>query len=298
MPRIVNKHPLALRWFHWVNFPILAIMIWSGTLILWANDVYATQLYQGGYRVLHGGMDNPEPPRWLKVPDRVILRPDFRVLYSGDTLPEDYPAEEKRTEIVTGFRLADGMAWHFLLAWFFAINGLAYVIFLLASGQWRHLIPQKNSLPEAVKVAIKDLAFWKKIEPAPEGQKYNHAQRIAYSGVIVLGVLMLITGLAISKPAQLAWLALPFGGYQGARLIHFIVTCLFVAFFFVHVSQVMRAGWNGFRAMITGWEQIPETSKPEIALIEAMTTEQVEEVDDEPKPDRELAPEGADPAGA
>ena len=155
MPRIVNKHPLALRWFHWVNFPILAIMIWSGTLILWANDVYATQLYQSGYRTLHGGANDENPPRWLKVPDRVILRPDFRVLYSGDTLPDDYPAEEKRTEVITGFRLADGMAWHFLLAWFFALNGLAYVIFLLASGQWRHLVPQRRSLPEAIKVAVK-----------------------------------------------------------------------------------------------------------------------------------------------
>ncbi len=277
MPRIVHKHPLALRWFHWVNFPILAIMIWSGTLILWANDVYATQLYQVGYRALHAGKENPEPPRWLKVPDRIILRPDVRVMYSGDSLPEDYPAEEKRTEIVTGFRLAQGMAWHFLLAWFFALNGLAYGIFLLASGQWRHLIPQKNSLPEAVKVAIKDLAFWKKIEPAPEGQKYNHAQRIAYSGVMALGVMMLITGIAISKPAQLGWLAVPFGGYQGARLVHFIVTCLFVAFFFVHVSQVMRAGWNGFRAMITGWEQVPETPEPVLALIE----EKVDVIKDE-----------------
>src|SRR5882724_6283203 len=40
MKRIVKKHPLAIRWFHWINFPILAVMIWSGFMIYWANDVY------------------------------------------------------------------------------------------------------------------------------------------------------------------------------------------------------------------------------------------------------------------
>ena len=40
MKKIVKKHPLAIRWFHWLNFPLLAIMIWSGLLIYWANDVY------------------------------------------------------------------------------------------------------------------------------------------------------------------------------------------------------------------------------------------------------------------
>ena len=115
MPRIVKKHPLAIRWFHWINFPVLALMIWSGTLILWANDVYATQLYQSGYRVLHRGTDDENPPKWLKVPDRIILRPDLRVVYSGDTLPEGYPEEEKRTELKTGFRLAQGWLGTFSL---------------------------------------------------------------------------------------------------------------------------------------------------------------------------------------
>ena len=36
MKKLVKKHPLAIRWFHWINFPLLALMIWSGTLIYWA----------------------------------------------------------------------------------------------------------------------------------------------------------------------------------------------------------------------------------------------------------------------
>jgi len=40
MPRLIHKHSLAIRWFHWVNFPLLTVMIWSGLLIYWANGVY------------------------------------------------------------------------------------------------------------------------------------------------------------------------------------------------------------------------------------------------------------------
>jgi hypothetical protein len=34
-------HPRAIRWLHWINFPLLFIMMWSGLRIYWAHDVYA-----------------------------------------------------------------------------------------------------------------------------------------------------------------------------------------------------------------------------------------------------------------
>ena len=40
MPRLVTKHSRATRWHHWVNFPTMALMVGSGLLIYWANDVY------------------------------------------------------------------------------------------------------------------------------------------------------------------------------------------------------------------------------------------------------------------
>ena len=48
MKRVEKKHPLAIRWFHWINFPVLAVMLWSGLLIYWANDVY--RVGAGGIR--------------------------------------------------------------------------------------------------------------------------------------------------------------------------------------------------------------------------------------------------------
>jgi thiosulfate reductase cytochrome b subunit len=65
-----------------------------------------------------------------------------------------------------------------------------------------------------------------------------------------------LTGLAIYKPAQLGWLAALFGGYRGARLIHFLLTLGYLGFFVVHIAQVVRAGWNNFRSMVIGYELV------------------------------------------
>lgn len=235
-PRItvVPKHPLAIRWMHWINFPVLFIMIWSGILILWANDVYPTEKYR------------------VRVPNRISISAKGVTPVYAEKDEENYPVPAtKRKDIALGFRLAEGMNWHFTFAWLFTLNGVGYVLFLLFSREYRHLLPRRESFLEAFKVVLHDIGFWHK--PLPPG-KFNHAQRIAYTSVIVMGAGMVVTGLAIYKPAQLGWLATLLGGYQAARTEHFIITVLFLAFFLVHISQVIKAGWNNFRAMITGYE--------------------------------------------
>ena len=69
-----------------------------------------------------------------------------------------------------------------------------------------------------------------------------------------MGLGSLLTGLAIYKPIQFSGLAWLFGGYGFARIIHFALTVGYVLFFFIHISQVIRAGWNNFQAMVTGFE--------------------------------------------
>src|SRR5262249_5466882 len=83
---------------------------------------------------------------------------------------------------------------------------------------------------------------------------YNGAQQIAYTSIILMGAGSLVTGLAIWKSAQFAWLTALLGGYEAARLEHFLLTLGYCGFFFVHIAQVIRAGWNNLRAMITGYE--------------------------------------------
>jgi thiosulfate reductase cytochrome b subunit len=211
--QLENKHPLAIRWLHWINFPLLAMMIWSGMLIYWANPVYKISIF--GYELLK-----------------------FFPVWFNEALG-------------IPFRLAEGLQLHFFFMWLFAVNGLLYVIYLVISGEWRAILPVPGSLKRAVRVALYDAYILKK--KPPQG-KYNDAQRIAYTSVILMGIGSVLTGLAIYKPLQLAWLTAMFGGYQWARWFHFWLTIGFVGFFAVHVFQVIVAGWSNFRSMITGRE--------------------------------------------
>jgi thiosulfate reductase cytochrome b subunit len=143
------------------------------------------------------------------------------------------------------------MSWHFAILWLLAINGVCYVVYTFISGEWRYLVPNRKSLREAWMVIQHDLHL-SKVEPPK--RKFNGAQQIAYTGVILMGIGSLVTGLAIYKPTQVAWLTTLLGGYAWARWGHFWLTIGYVLFFIIHISQVIRAGWNNFRAMVTGYE--------------------------------------------
>jgi thiosulfate reductase cytochrome b subunit len=217
MAHIEEKHPLAIRWFHWISFPLLSLMIWTGLLIYWANDVYRLGL------------------------GRITLFrffPDW--FYNSLGLPQ---------------RLAEGMALHFFFMWLFVANGVAYVLYLAISGEWRKVLPDRHSLRDAVLVTLHDLHLRR--EAPPQGI-YNGAQRIAYTAVIVMAMGSVITGLAIYKPAQLSWLTRLLGGYPMARWEHFWLMAGFVGFFAVHISQVIRAGWDNFRSMVAGFSLVQD----------------------------------------
>jgi thiosulfate reductase cytochrome b subunit len=213
MPRLERKHSLATRLFHWTNAPVLAVMIWSGLLIYWANDVYEIRL-------------------------------------RGVTLVKFFP-DWFYGALNVDHRLAEGMAWHFTFMWLFAVNGLPYVAYTAWSGEWRYLVPNRQTFAEAWQVVRHDLGLRK--EPLPR-RKFNGAQRLAYTGVVGMGAGSLLTGLAIYKPVQLAWLTTMLGGYPLARFEHFVLTVGYVVFFVIHITQVCRAGWNNFRAMVIGVE--------------------------------------------
>jgi thiosulfate reductase cytochrome b subunit len=210
-----QKHDRAVRCFHWVNAPVLAVMLWSGLLIYWAYDPY--HITVGGVVVIKF------------FPDRF-----YRLL-----------------DLVSG--LARGMAYHFAFAWLFAGNGLLYIGYTFWSGHWRELRPTLRTPVEAFHVVLHDLGLRK--QPLPPG-KFNAAQKLAYAGVVFMAAGSIVTGLAIYKPIQLAWLTSVLGGYQAARLEHFSLTVGYVLFFVVHITQVIRAGWNNFHSMATGYELV------------------------------------------
>jgi thiosulfate reductase cytochrome b subunit len=223
--RLEKKHPLAIRWMHWVNFPVLFTMIWSGLLIYWNDSDNAYQHPHAVYRVGLGSLTLVRlfPPWFWKA-------------------------------IHAPYRVTEGLGYHFFFMWLFAINGILYVSYLLISGEWRLLVPERRSIRDAIQVTLVDLHLRKGLPPQ---KKYNGAQRIAYSAVILMGLGSLVTGLSIYKPTQVHWITTLLGGYEMARREHFWLTMGFCAFFVVHVVQVVLAGWNNFRSMVSGYEIVP-----------------------------------------
>jgi thiosulfate reductase cytochrome b subunit len=212
------KHPRLIRWCHWINVPLLAMMVYSGILIYWAYPVY-------------------------------------RVGLGEHTLVAMRLSRDGWTALHLNNRLAHGMALHFFFMWLIVANGAVFVVAVIASGEWRHLIPGRSSLREAVQVLLHDLHL-SRAQPPP--RKFNGAQQIAYTAVVLMGIGSLISGLAIYKPVQLEWLTTLLGGYQGARFVHFWLAVSFVGFLVIHVAQVFRAGWNNLRAMLTGYEVVED----------------------------------------
>lgn len=209
-----KKHSLGLRWMHWINFPVLMVMMWSGMRIYWADlrEPYAFGIF--GWELFEF---------W---PDRVS---SFLELEA---------------------KLAKGIAFHLVFGWFFVINGFAYVVYLSRKGNWRYLVPDKQGVKDTYKVVLHDLQISK--EEPPQG-KYNAMQQLTYTAVIVMAAVLVATGFAIYKPGQLSLLEAAFGGYDYARLIHFSVTVLLMGFFALHLLQVARAGWRNFTSIITGY---------------------------------------------
>jgi thiosulfate reductase cytochrome b subunit len=229
--RLERKHPLAIRWMHWINFPVLFIMVLSGLRIYWNTTDNAHLYPHAVYRVGIGSF----------TLFRIFPEPIWKAL--------DIP-----------WHVTEGLGDHLFFMWIFALNGIAYVLFLAWSGEWRFLLPKRESFRQAMEVLLASLRLRKKL-PAPA--KYNAAQRIAYTTVILMGAGSLITGLAIWKPTQAHLVTNLLGGYEWARWEHFWLSMGFCAFFLVHVLQVAFAGWNNFRSMISGYE-IRRSSDPSL----------------------------------
>jgi thiosulfate reductase cytochrome b subunit len=140
-----------------------------------------------------------------------------------------------------------GLQWHFFGMWIFAINGLAYLSYGIITGRFRQkLFPL--SLREILatvgdalrfRLAHHDLTY------------YNAVQKILYLGVMAVGVLIVISGLALWKPVQFSELASLFGSFQTIRLVHFLCMSAIVLFLLVHVTLALLVP-KSLVAMLTG----------------------------------------------
>ena len=151
------------------------------------------------------------------------------------------------TQIALGNWLAGALLWHFAAMWLLVINGVVYVTLGILTGRFRRkLFP---IIPREV---------WRDFLAALRGRLahddltvYNAVQRLLYVGILLTGVVIVLSGLSIWKPVQFQALTAFFGGYNTARYVHFAAMTAIVAFLVVHVTLAILVP-KSLRAMIIG----------------------------------------------
>jgi thiosulfate reductase cytochrome b subunit len=149
--------------------------------------------------------------------------------------------------ITLGGWLGGALQWHFAAMWLLMVNGLVYLALGIATGRFR-----RKLLPITPSGVITDT------RAALTGQlshddlsKYNYVQKLLYVGIILVGILIVLSGLSIWKPVQLQYLTALFGGYDFARYVHFAAMSAIVAFLIVHVALALLVP-KSLRAMLIG----------------------------------------------
>ena len=149
--------------------------------------------------------------------------------------------------ITLGGWLAGALLWHFAAMWLLMINGLVYVCLGLITGRFRRKL---TPISPAAVVADTKAALTGKLSH-DDLSKYNAVQKLLYAGIILVGVIIVLSGLSLWKPIQFQYLTALFGGYEAARYVHFFAMAAIVGFLIVHVVMAFLVP-KSLRAMIIG----------------------------------------------
>ena len=188
-------------------------------------------------------------PRWVRichwinaVAILVMIGSGWQIYNASPLFPFTFPRQ-----IALGNWLAGAIMWHFAAMWVLVINGLVYVTLGLITGRFRRKLWPIT--PRAVFADVKAALTFKLAHD--DLSKYNAVQKLLYTGVILCGVLIVLTGLAIWKPVQFQELTSLFGGYDVARVIHFFAMAAIVGFLVIHILLALLVP-KSLRAMVTG----------------------------------------------
>jgi Ni/Fe-hydrogenase b-type cytochrome subunit len=154
--------------------------------------------------------------------------------------------------LTLGGWLAGARMWHFFGMWLFAANGAAWFLYNVLSRHGRQTTLFRGKDVSGVKPMI--LYYLRVRREHPPAGKYNPLQKLAYTSIPFAGLGSVLTGMSLYWPVQFAPLASLFGGYDTARIWHFIFTAGFTLFFMGHILMVIIAGWSNFVSIITGWK--------------------------------------------
>jgi len=131
--------------------------------------------------------------------------------------------------LLLGGWLAGGRHWHFAAMWLFSINLLWYGIYIVITRRWKHRF-----------VGSKDL---KVLQQSQNQKRRNYAwHRIAYTAIIPILLLAVITGIGMYKPGQFYWIVDCFGSWFALRIVHFISVPLVMIFALIHSLLGLKVG--------------------------------------------------------
>ena len=188
-------------------------------------------------------------PAWVRVLHWVNAVAMILMIMSGWQIYNASPLFDFTfsRSITLGGWLGGALLWHFAAMWLLMLNGLLYLILGFATGRFR-----RKLLPITPGGVVSDTkaALTFKLSHA-DLSRYNQVQKLLYTGIIAVGIVIVLSGLSIWKPVQLQWLTALFGGYDIARYVHFICMALIVAFLVIHVALALLVP-KSLRAMITG----------------------------------------------
>lgn len=180
---------------------------------------------------------------WINVVAMIVMIGSGWEIYNASPLfPFVFPRG-----ITLGGWLAGALLWHFAAMWLLAVNGLVYIVLGVLTGRFRRkLVP----IRPADVLSDARAALTGKLNH-DDLSVYNAVQKLLYLGVILAGIVIVLSGLAIWKPVQLQELTALFGGYDAARYVHFFAMATIVGFLIVHVIMALVVP-KSLRAMITG----------------------------------------------
>jgi thiosulfate reductase cytochrome b subunit len=188
-------------------------------------------------------------PLWVRVTHwinavaiLVMIGSGWQIYDASPLFPFTFPRG-----IALGNWLAGALLWHFAAMWVLVVNGIVYVTLGLATGRFRRkLFPIR---PSQVIADIKAALTFKL--PHADLSHYNAVQKLLYTGIILIGVVIVLSGLSIWKPVQFQELTALFGGYDAARYAHFFCMAAIVAFLLVHIALALIVP-KSLRAMVAG----------------------------------------------
>jgi thiosulfate reductase cytochrome b subunit len=195
----------------------------------------------------HGLRLHPLPVRimhWINAFAMIIMIMSGWKIYDDDVI---FSWLRFPDAITLGKWAQNGLQWHFFAMWIVVLNGLAYLLYGTITGRFRSkLFPV--SWRELIATMRDALTFRLRHDDLTH---YNAVQKLLYIGIMLVGIVVVLSGLSIWKPVQFSELASLFYDFQTARLVHFLCMTAIVLFLVVHISLTLLVP-RSFVAMLTG----------------------------------------------